>query len=231
MAKLPPPGPSPSSLNIVDGNYTFAVTEWVRSHTSGAQERSTFSYAELRGVLAAARQNLGLRPADAHVAAVSIDPANKSQQKFPDALERLDYAVERLDFRHNFVSVPAGPDADRADRISITSLSPTLAYILGILTGQAKSAAAMPEVVVVTGSFDLFHPLHHLVRRTSGKAAIAFFRRFLDHRWAINGLFDPGSPIAFYDLEAHSEALLSVDIGKLLLQEPTTVRGGLDSLW
>ncbi len=232
MAKPPVSVSSPSSIDIVDGNFTFAVTDWVRSHATGGVERVTFSYSELKSVLALARQGLGYRSADARLAAVSVDPANKSQQKFPEALERLDYAVERMDFRHNYVSVPAGPDADRADRISVTSLSPSLAYVLGMLTGQSKFASLKPEVVVVTGSFDLFYPLRHFVRRTGGRVALAFFRRFLDHRWAMNGLFDPDSPVGFVDLEEHSERLLGVNMASLLLNEPITgSRGGLDSLW
>jgi len=224
-----------SSLNLVDTNQLFKVTEWARAHAlPGAPEKGpTLSYSELLRSVGEFRKSHGLRTPDASLAFVSMDPTNKSQQKFPEALERMGYAVERLDYRHNYVA-PIGTgsgDVDRTERPSVASLGPQLAYVLGVMTGQATASGPKPEVVLVSGGFEVFGPLSHFVRRTGGVAVLAFFRRFVDARWITSGLLDPGGPIRFMDLDPHAEALLGVDLAKVSRTATSTDRGGIDSIF
>lgn len=224
---------SPASLTLVDTNSAFLITEWVRTQTGStpAERPPTFSYGDLLTVLAEFRRGAAMRPVDVSLAFVSLDPANRSQQKFPDALERFGYVVERLDFRHNFISAVSPTEGEKHERQGVASLGPNIAYTLGLMAGQAGGSTVKPEVVLVSGGFEAYNPLLHFVRRTGGKAALCFFRRFIDPRWLANGILDPDSPIQFWDLEPHSEQLLGVSLGKLLKGGGAPGRSGLDSIF
>ena len=224
---------SPASLNLVDTNSAFLITEWARNQIgpAGQEKPPTFSYGDLLPILADFRRGAGMRPVDVSLAFVSLDPANRSQQKFPDALERFGYVVERLDFRHNFISPPNPSEVEKHEPKGVASLGPNIAYTLGLMAGQAGGSTVKPDVVLVSGGFEVYNPLLHLVRRTGGKAAVCFFRRFLDPRWITNGILDPDSPIQFWDLDPHSERVLGVSLGKLLKAATVPGRGGLDSIF
>jgi hypothetical protein len=99
------------------------------------------------------------------------------------------------------------------------------------MTGQASNATPKPEVVVVTGGFEVFGPLSHFVRRTGGVAVLAFFRRFVDPRWITSGLLDPDGPVRFMDLDPHAETLLGVDLAKVSRTAASADRGGIDSIF
>jgi len=207
---------SPSSLNIVDTLFLFSVSE---STKESAGKHAPLAYAELLGVLNDARPPLGFRAADLTFAVAAVDPVSDSQKRFLEALTRLRINVEGVDFRHAYVSTPRAGGVDRSDH-SVSSLAPNLCYVLGLIAGRMK-----PEAVVVTGSFDVYWPLMDFVAKRGGRAALAFFRRFLDPRWSQVGLFEESSPIRWIDLEPHAQRLLGIELGSPISSQFSGPRG------
>lgn len=208
-----------SSIDIIDTVFTYGLVEWAKATLD---QSVTFSYAELARLLAHVRQAEGFRASDAIFAPVAVDTMSDPQRRFIEALDRMGITVERVDYRHTYVSVPRTPGADRAER-SVTSLTPYMAYLLGMLAGREA-----PEVLIVTGSFDLHGTLLDFVERRNGRATIAYFKRFLDQRWIQNGLLEDGFPIKFVDLESQSEALLGINIAAHFTT-PNMRKGGLSA--
>ncbi|HVC94732.1 MAG TPA: hypothetical protein VND64_13615 [Pirellulales bacterium] len=195
--------------DIFDGSGTYEVVEAVKHYLSLARPSTsptvapTFDYRAAFEVLAQERIRLKFGAVENTLAVATFDPESEGRSRFIDALARMGILVEAVDFRRADVTLPLVGDSDRRH---ITSLAPNIAYALGLLAGRPSA-----EVVVVTRSFELLDPLNDFVRR-GGKAAIAFFRRFLDGRFGLAGLFDGESDVKFIDLDPHSERLLGYDV-------------------
>jgi hypothetical protein len=69
--------------------------------------------------------------------------------------------------------------------------------------------------IIITRVFELFRALRDFVEKRRGKAAIGFFRRYLDPRFGIAGLFEAESKVKFIDLEPHSERILGCDVRQI----------------
>ena len=210
MPKPRPQAAHLSRLDIFDCSSTFEVVESIKQHLGLAPEVSpsapppSFDYRAGFEVLAQERQRLGFSVAENTLAVATVDLESEGQSRFVTALVRMGILVERVDFRRADVTLPLSADSDRRH---ITSLAPNVAYVLGLLAGRAS-----PEVVVVTRAFELLDPLTDFVERRGGKAAIAFFRRYLDGRFGAAGLFDSASSVKFIDLNAHSERIIGYDV-------------------
>src|SRR5487761_1218521 len=199
-----PTGADLTRLDIVDCASLFNFTELARSYLAisragGSEEpvnAPNFDYRAAFEILAKERERLHFSPAQQTLAVATIDPESDGQNRFVTALQRMNILVEAVDFRHATVTMPLGGDGDQSGRKYVTSVGANIAYVLGLLAQRGS-----PEVVIVTRCFELFDPLRDFVsERRGGKAAIAFFRRFLDPRFGIAGLFDADSPIKFVDL-------------------------------
>ncbi|MCC6496677.1 MAG: hypothetical protein IT193_10530 [Propionibacteriaceae bacterium] len=203
MANLRVPA-SRSSLTIVDTLWTFSIQEYAREQ---AGRPVVTQFGSLGRTLDLARAERGLRPADATFALASVDEKSPSQARFTEALASLGWQVEAIDFRS---TVPSTPNVDRAERMTNT-LSPSVCYLLGLTAGRPD-----PEVVVCSGSFDLFRPLMDFVVNRGGRAVLAYFFRGLDPRWLSTGrLLSPASPIGWFDLEPYSSDILGVDLTRV----------------
>jgi len=205
-----------SRLNIYDCGSIFAVVESLKPPASVASlsadgaRSPNFDYQASKAILEKARGDLQFGPAQSALAVATIDPDSDGQQRFVKALGHLDILVECVDFRHATVTAPLWSDGERQEQKYLTTLGPSIAYVLGLMAGRNS-----PEVVIVTRVFEVYEPLLDFVTVRGGKAAVAFFRRFLDPRWAINGLFDTDGPVKFIDLDPSSEELLGVDVKQL----------------
>lgn len=196
----------PASINLVDTHFLFRIADHLKS--AGPEGRPlTVNYRELQRALGEARKQYGLRAVEESFAPAAIDLKSEAQQRFVEALQKVPLIVDALDFRTTFVSNPFSDTTASAVR-PVASLAPYLSYVMGLAADRAD-----PQIVVVTGSFDVFLPMLDLARR--GTAVLAFFRRFLDPRWTdpeIGRLFDRESTIKFFDLEAGAEAILGTTL-------------------
>src|SRR5262249_26951770 len=192
-----------SSLDIFDCQSLFDFVGHLRQYAASTAEAGqsvpppNFDYRACREVLQESRARLGWQPAQHGLAIVTVDPDSEGQDRFVTALERLQILVEPVDFRDAKVTLPLSKDSEGVDRSS--SLAPNIAYVLGLLAERPS-----PEVVVVTRAFELFPSMRDFAEQRNGRAAIAFFRRFLDFRYAHAGLFDADSKVNFIDLEPFS---------------------------
>jgi hypothetical protein len=189
------PSISTSRLDVFDCTSIFDFTEHAKTYLrlSGSDAPvsvPSFEYRAAFDVLKEWRHENGFDPADRTLAFASVDPESDGQSRFVTALIRMNILVEAIDFRHAAVTVPLVGDSDTTNRRYIRSVSANIAYVLGLLAAQRS-----PDAVIVTRSFEIFEPLRDFVERRGGKAAIAFFKRFIDGRYAAAGLFDADSPI------------------------------------
>ena len=203
----------PVSVDILDGNWTFAAAALVREAT-GQPAVLEYGSAGLLGVLARERIARGFRPAEAAAAFVSIDPDNASQVRFPEALRQRGWAVEVSDFRATYVNAASFAPAISTDR-AVASHGACIAFLLGAVAARAQFHDQAPSVVVVAGGFETAPALRALARLPGARVAVAFFRPLLDARWA--SVFDEGG-VEFVDLSAASSELFgeAVDFGAIL---------------
>ena len=213
-----------SRLDAIECASIYDVVESVKQYTGQLSDDSSkapnFDYRACKRILCSERQRLEFGPVEHTLAIATVDPESEGQGRFVGALGQMEILVEPVDFRHATVTAPLSEDGFRNEKKYVTSLSPNVAYVVGLLAGRRS-----PEVVIVTRAFELFDPLSDFVTTRGGKAAIAFFRRFLDPRWGLNGLFDADSPIRFIDLDPHSEELLGFDVRKLTGAKTSRVKG------
>jgi hypothetical protein len=209
---------SPSHVNIIDTVSLFAVTEDLKRcelMPAGLQ----FQYQPLLAQLARFRQSAVMREADLNLAPITLDLRNEKQAKFQKALEVMGIVCNPTDFRQAFVSA-VGVYAQKFPGGLFPSVAPQIAYALGLLAARTDT-----DVVIVSGSFDIYIPLQDYVMR-GGKAVVAFFKGYLDPRWEQSGVFIESSHIGFFDLEPYAEDLLGVKLQRV----KTQVRSGLQQL-
>jgi len=216
-----------TNIDVVDTHSLFSVVSWARrARVSSAPERQiTFNYRALIDVLREVRRESGLDEADAHFAGVNIDPEKVDQAKYVQALEHLGYTVERINYRHVYVEPPTTPATLRGKGSMLQSMAPYFAFMLGLKTGQAYEAELEPQFVVVSGAFEIYPGLKHVVELTKARPVIAYFRQFLDRRWATVGLFEPNPSIEFVDLTRWSVDLIGVDLAQSLTAQADADRG------
>ena len=207
----------PRRVNIYDCAALFALGDSLKDEQG---KPAKINYGQAKEISRHARDKFGLEKAQLDIAYVSIDSHSEAQKRFLDALNAISIEQEPLDYRHAFVFDYRQPfvtwgTGDRGER-PVVSLSAQICYLLGLLAERGDA-----EVVVWSPSFDLYHPLLDFVEVRNGKAVIAYFRPFLDPRWAQEGLFDDASPIRFYDLQDHAQQLVGVDLKQI---EEKTVR-------
>lgn len=193
---------APSHIDLIDGNWARAAVDFARR--AGAQS-PVLNYGALATVLDRVRRDAGLPPAERRVAVVALDYDNENQGKLAVAMERQGIAVARVDFRHAYVSVPAGDGESKAPNPQ--SLTHWMTYMCGLLAVRPS-----PSVVLVSGAFELAGPMADFVEARGGKAVLAFFRRMLNKRWIDNGLLENEMPLRFADLEPDSREVLGVDL-------------------
>lgn len=205
---------SPSRFDIFDCQSAFEVVDFIRQFRSSATEQvgpaPNFDYRACFDVLREEREKLGFSPAQKSLAVATVDSESDSQARFLTAISKLFDYLEPIDFRDASITLPLGGDTDPSERRYVRSLAPNIMYVVGLLAGRQQ-----PEVVIVTRAFELFGPLQDFVTKRNGKAAIAFFRRYLDRRFAQAGLFDADSPVRFIDLDPHSERIVGCDVRQI----------------
>lgn len=199
----------PKRVNVYDCAALFALGDSLKDDQGKAAK---INYARAKELSARARADHGLAPAQVDIAFASIDPHSEPQRRFLDALRAIGIEQEAIDYRHASI-VSGGPE--RAER-QPASLSAQISYLLGLLADRQNA-----EIVVWSPNFDLYYPLRDFVEVRSGKAVVAYFRRFLDARWAQCGLFE-GKSIQFFDLEDYAEELLGIDLKQI--EEKTVKR-------
>jgi len=206
----------PTSLNLIDTHWLFRVIENLKT----AEGRTvSLNYRELLRVLADYRRANGFGVADESIAPAAVDPRSESQQRFVEALRQIGLVVDPVDYRTTFVSHL--PQDERGDRPA-ASLGQYLSYVMGLVANRTN-----PEIVVVTGAFDVYLPLLDFANRRGGKAAVAFFRRYLDPRWVeIARLGERDGVVPFIDLEPMAEALLGFNL-RSMSPDPEQVLAGL----
>jgi hypothetical protein len=200
---------------VFDCQAIFEVVDAVRQFKSiaaadQAGAAPNFDYRACFEVLQESRERLGFASCQNTLALATVDPESEGQARFVTAISRLGDLVEPVDFRDASVTLPLIGDADRSERRYVRTLAPNITYVLGLLASRPS-----PEVVVVTRAFELFGCLRDFVEKRGGKAAVAFFRRYLDPRFGHAGLFEAESKVKFIDLEPHSEKILMCDLRQI----------------
>lgn len=186
-------------INAIDCASIFSVQDaTAKLHDV---QRYNFNYTGFRQRLADARKQLGFAPAETNLAIVSLDPTSDPQRRFADALGKMMYEVDAVDFHDAFVSLPPGQlPAEGSGYKSIISFAPRIAYMAGLLAKVPDS-----QLLVVTHSFDVYWPLQQLAQRlTRGGVALAYFSSMLDYRWrrVLPALSAGGtSKVRFHDLQ------------------------------
>jgi hypothetical protein len=165
-------------LNVIDCSSLFAIAD-ATAKLHGDQ-RYNLNYGALLQRLADARREFGFALAETNLAIVAVDPSSEPQKRFVDALLRMGYEVDTVDFHDAFVSLPPGqlPGEDSGYR-GIISLAPRIALLAGLLAKDLDS-----QLVVVTHSYDVWWPLQMLARRLNrnGGVGLAYFSTLLDFR-------------------------------------------------
>ena len=212
--------PKYTRLDVFDCQAVFEVVDVVRQlkSISGSDHvgaAPNFSYRDCFDVLKESRASRGFAPSENSLALATVDPDSEGQSRFITAISRFDILVEPIDFKDASVTLPLIGDSDRSERRYIRTLAPHITYVLGLLAGRAEERKAKPSVIVVTRAFELFGSLQDFVNR-GGEAAIAFFRRYLDPRFGLAGLFEADSKVKFIDLDEHSERILGCDISQIV---------------
>jgi len=199
-----------TSVDLIDLVFTGNLVNWVNDVI---EERVTFDYSILLRELNYIRENNGYRRSDGVFAPAAIDLMSKRQSKFTEALHHRGIHVERIDYHHAYVSRPVEKDVIYKESTPL-SVSTTLAFLLGRLAERRNTKKERPEVLIVTGAFDLYVPLRQFVEGCQGRAGIVYFRQLLDSRW--KEVFNNDQPIEFYDLTPVSEEITGVDLRKIL---------------
>ena len=210
--------PPPSHVNVIDTVSLFSVTEDLK-RCGVMPSDLQFQYNPLLTQVARLRQSAGMREAELNLAPVTLDLRNEKQAKFQKALEGMGIVCNPTDFRQAFVSA-IGIFAQKYPGGLFPSVATQIAYALGLLAARANT-----DVVIITGTFDIYVPLVDYVSR-GGKAVVAFFKGYLDPRWEQSGVFAEASRIGFFDLEPYAEDLLGVKLERVQSQ----VRSGLQQL-
>lgn len=208
---------SVSSVNIIDAVALFGVIRALESR------RPKVDYARLVEHLESVRESFHLPPAQVSYALAAVDRASEAQSKFLNALRERGIECEPVDFRDAFVSDPLQRPWDGETR-SIQSMAARISTLVGFLAAREDA-----DVCIVSGSYDLQPALQFFVHRGHpGKAALVFFRRFLDPRWMPRGLLEsPPAGIRYADLEPYAPQILGVDLGVPEPQEAPELGGGL----
>ena len=212
-----PQGVRATRLDIFCCPSIFDVVDAVRQLRSITGPETgpppNFSYRDCFELLRESRESLGFSPAENCLAFASVDPDSEGQDRFITAISRLDILVEPINFRDASVTLPIR-EGDKSERHYVRTLAPDITLILGLLLGRAEERKSKPSAIIVTRAFELFRALEFFVDR-GGEAAIAFFRRYMDPRFGLAGLFETSSKIRFIDLEPHSERILGCDLRQL----------------
>ena len=222
-------GSKVTRLDIFDCQSIFEVVDAIRQFKSiaGTDQPGpapNFNYRDCFDLLKESRESLGWPPAENSLALATIDPESEGQSRFITAISRLEILVEPIDFKNASVTLPLIGDGDRSERRYVRTLAPNIAYVLGLLAGRAEERKSTPSAIVVTRAFELFGALEDFVDR-GGEAAIAFFRRYLDLRFGLAGLFEIDSKVKFIDLEPHSERIVGCDVRQIASGPRTRTRG------
>ncbi len=186
-------------INAIDCASIFSVQDaTAKLHDV---QRYNFNYAGLRQKLADARKQLGFAPVETNLAIVSLDPSSDPQRRFVDALSKMSYEVDPVDFHDAFVSLAPGQlPGEGSGFKSIISFAPRIAYLAGLLAKSPDS-----QLIVVTHSFDVYWPLQQLAGQlTRGGVALAYFSSLLDYRWRRAFASQPpggGNKVKFHDLQ------------------------------
>ncbi len=213
--------PEAKSHTLYECQSTFQLIDRLRDLVSNKTGKPpSFDYRVATEFLDTARLELGFTPTLREIAFATYDQESDAQARFFTALGHRGILVEPIDFRLATPTLPIGADFDKPEHRFVTVI-PQLVYAIGLLAGREAAA----EVVVVTRCFDVYGPLLDLVKNRNGKAAVAFFRRYLDGRWASHGLFDAGFPIKFIDLEPISRELVGVDLREIEPHRKFTNKG------
>jgi hypothetical protein len=195
------------NVDFIDTHALFEACDSIAtSHGVGA--KLTINYQNLSGVLTDMRRAKGWRPTDMRAAMVSADTASDSQMRFVTMLERTDFEPDVCHYRDLYISTPPGRSPAEFGEKPRAFFAPRISYAIGLMATREN-----PQILVVSHAFELYWPLADLSRRIpQAKVGLAFFSSLVDFRWKNVGLFDPRSPITFFDLETESERLLGIDM-------------------
>jgi hypothetical protein len=197
-----------TAVNYVNTLDVWRVTEQLVGDKSSDSASPKTNYQNLLGLLEEIRSRHGMRPAEATIASMAVDLRSDKQLRFVEALGKLGMITDPIDYRWGFVGI-VGSRPDEQER-SVSSMAPQVAYMLGLLAGRGEVTGDKPEILVVTGVFDIYRSLLDFVQNRGGKAVLVFPRSMLDHRWSWEGLGSPDCSIGFEDLEPHAEKVFGV---------------------
>ncbi|MCA9307638.1 MAG: hypothetical protein KDA16_13995 [Phycisphaerales bacterium] len=214
---------SATSVDLIDLVYTGSLVTWIKEVV---EEKVAFNYTVLLEELARLREERGYRKSDGAFAPAAVDLMSERQFKFTDALQHRGIAVERIDYRQTYVSRTVEKDVIYQEATPL-SVAPVLSFLLGRLAERGKAGDLQSEALVVTGSFDMYHPLRQLVDTCKGRAGLVYFKRLLDPRWS--QVFEEDTSIEFHDITSLSEAILGVDLAKILAKKRTRSESGISS--
>lgn len=199
--------PLTTTLDIYDGHSQLQVQDILTSDNQDKKQLRT-NYEVLNQLCRKIRKKYGMEPAEKTIFLTAVNHQNERQSKLLDALQHQGILPDAVDYRWVFVD-QLNENRSDGDR-TVSSLAFDITYDLGLLAGRCEGLAdsRQPQVLVVTGSFNIYRSLLDFVMKRNGKAVLAFFKTYLERRFSTYGLFDENCPVKFYDLNPHSEALL-----------------------
>lgn len=203
------PGPTsnthPGDVTLIDASSLHDVCVALGVRTG--RERVTINFKQFHGSLTAIRAELGMRRGSKSIVSVALDPGSEPQQRFSGALRAAGFEVDAVDFRDAAVS-PRPGGASFGNSVP-TTLSSRIAYGLG---AQLRHRAPC-DVLVVTHDYQTSLAMLDLAGRLQGsRVVLAFWKDFVDPRWAYSGIFTrPDSHVRFHDLSPRSMEIFGFD--------------------
>lgn len=200
--------PAVTAVTLVDTASLFHAGEAIAGEFGG-EKRLAPRYDALRRTLERHRTDAGWPKASANLALAAIDLSNLQQQRFIEALQRAGFAVDAVDFRETFPSLPPTLSRREAENRPAPSFATRIAYISGLLARHPENS-----LLIVAHAFELYAPLLDLSHRING-VGIAYFRSLLEYRWQRLPVVQSGSEdggLRFFNLDHCSSEIFGVDI-------------------
>lgn len=176
-------------------------------------------------ILANIREQLGFKPTQGIYAPLPVDMRRISTPgtgvyEFVQDLKNGGIIPLPIDYREAYGSVPHSYEKTSANT-TFQHLDALISYMIGVAVGRCTKTVT-PEILIVSGSFDLYRPL--LNATAKGQASLAFFDGHLDGRWVrLAKILTTGeSPVKFVKLNVEEWFTTGVpaekqsDIGDLL---------------
>jgi hypothetical protein len=200
-----------TSLNYFNGLDLFEAVKQLRGDKPTDGTGPNTDYKALRLLCGEIRRKHDMQlEAGATIAAVAVDENSDKQRRFVDALGKMGIKTDAVKYQWAYVG-QVGGQLEKGELPPTQSLAAGVTYWMGLIAGRAEVQGVQPEMLIVTGVFDIYRSLLDFVQFRGGKAVLLFPRSMLDHRWFTQGgLGTSECPIKFEDLEPYGADVFGI---------------------